>query len=105
MCKTTVTRFYLYHLVNVISVSYMGLFFPQSDTNECSQMSEDYPCDATNGQCENTDGSYFCTCDAGYQLETDGAHCIGIFISNFFFLISVLLIIQTVADKKYLLSK
>ena len=41
------------------------------DTNECTSMS---PCHA-NATCNNTDGSYICTCDPGYT--GDGKMCDG----------------------------
>ena len=48
------------------------LFFPGTDTDEC---------DAANGgcedTCENTPGSYYCTCDVGYGLAADRHACIG----------------------------
>ena len=28
--------------------------------------------------CDNTDGSFSCMCDEGYELDEDGRHCIGI---------------------------
>ena len=34
-------------------------------------------CDATNGGCTNTVGSYTCTCNAGYVLNGDGSACDG----------------------------
>ncbi|XP_063968258.1 scavenger receptor cysteine-rich domain superfamily protein-like [Lytechinus pictus] len=41
------------------------------DINECQQTGEQYPCDALNGGCTNTKGSYFCTCASGYRLNID----------------------------------
>ena len=35
------------------------------DTNDCEHI------------CVNTVGSYFCQCDDGYQLDTDGYSCYG----------------------------
>ena len=38
-------------------------------------------CGTNNGgcaqNCTNTEGSYYCTCDAGYQLSSDGHSCLG----------------------------
>ena len=28
------------------------------------------------GRCTNTEGSYFCTCDPGYELTSDRSRCI-----------------------------
>ena len=36
------------------------------------------PCDATNGGCTNSEGSYTCTCTSGYELNADGSTCDGI---------------------------
>lgn len=48
---------------------YVYLF---SDINEC---------DFENGNCSdicnNTDGSYFCSCLAGFQLDDSGLNCLG----------------------------
>ena len=43
-----------------------------SDINEC-----DLDTDNCEHECENTEGSYTCTCPAGYMLHTDGASCTG----------------------------
>ena len=40
---------------------------------ECETSDND--CDQ---HCHNSHGSYYCTCDFGYVLETDGRSCIGI---------------------------
>ena len=38
-------------------------------------------CDNNNGgcsqNCTNTNGSFFCSCDEGYQLKSDGLTCKG----------------------------
>ena len=47
------------------------------DTNECSTVS---PCHA-NATCNNTEGSYTCTCDSGYS--GDGVSCNGRRFTNF----------------------
>ena len=47
-------------------------YSPTLDINECGQ---------NNGGCEhicnNTDGSFFCTCGDGYILNDDGRQCDG----------------------------
>ena len=43
-----------------------------SDVNECQDGSQ--PCD-TQASCTNTDGSFDCTCNSGY--EGDGQSCTG----------------------------
>ena len=50
-----------------------------SDINECNTN----PCDA-NASCNNTKGSYECTCNAGY--EGNGTNCSGTTIWYTFFL-------------------
>ena len=48
-----------------------------SDTNECS---------IANGGCEdvciNTNGSYLCDCQDGFELSTDGHNCTGMLITT-----------------------
>ena len=44
-----------------------------SDIDECM---ED-PCDHN---CTNTDGSFTCSCNNGYELDENGRSCNGIFI-------------------------
>ena len=34
-------------------------------------------------QCNNVEGSYFCSCDDGYELQTDGFNCLGEFCLMF----------------------
>ena len=50
--------------------------FHITDLNECH---------FNNGNCAhhctNTDGSYYCTCNAGYQLSTDKHSCVGMYVS------------------------
>ena len=51
------------------------MIFLLSDTNECAN--NDGGCDSDNGNCVNTGGSYYCTCNSGYQLGTDKHSCEG----------------------------
>ena len=40
----------------------------------------DFECRPLGGcsqQCNNVEGSYFCSCDDGYELQTDGFNCLG----------------------------
>ena len=48
------------------------MFFCSTDINECLG---DHNCNHT---CSNTDGSYSCMCDRGYNLQADGRSCTGI---------------------------
>ena len=49
------------------------LSFLTIDIDECAQ---------SNGGCStfcnNTDGSFSCMCDKGYELDEDGRQCIGV---------------------------
>ena len=47
------------------------LFFP-SDIDECEQGS-----DGCEHNCNNTVGSFFCSCNTGYVLTMDGQNCTG----------------------------
>jgi len=44
-----------------------------TDINECSSS----PCDHT---CNNTVGSYECSCNFGYELDSDGITCNGMYV-------------------------
>ena len=52
--------------------------FDITDINECQ---------FNNGQCghhcTNTDGSYYCTCNAGYRLTTNKHSCVGMYVLLF----------------------
>ena len=48
------------------------MLFCFTDINECLG---DHDCNHT---CSNTDGSYSCMCDRGYNLQADGKSCTGI---------------------------
>lgn len=43
------------------------------DVNECRR----YPGRLCGHKCENTPGSYYCSCTAGFQLSADGRSCEG----------------------------
>ena len=48
-------------------------------TDECRDVNE---CDldsnlCQNGICRNTEGSYTCDCDSGFEVSYDGKSCIG----------------------------
>ena len=47
-----------------------GLFL---DIDECTEQRNI----CQGGRCSNTEGSYFCICDDGYELSTDRSTCIG----------------------------
>lgn len=44
------------------------------DVNECE---EENTC--KNGRCQNTDGGFWCKCDAGFNPNEDMTECIGKF--------------------------
>ena len=43
-------------------------------------------CDASNGGCEqrcnNTTGSFYCSCEMGYQLDNNGFDCNGVHLAD-----------------------
>ena len=47
-------------------------FIFHSDIDECVE-----GFDGCDHNCTNTDGSYFCTCMDGYELQTDNHTCTG----------------------------
>ena len=49
-----------------------------ADINEC--LIDNGGCTHT---CDNTDGSYQCSCNKGYELTSDGHNCAGIMICIF----------------------
>ena len=51
------------------------LFIFVLDIDECAANTDN--CDDTNGACANTAGSFTCSCNAGYELQTDGFTCSG----------------------------
>ena len=51
----------------------MGSFFPFVDVNECNSKN----LNRCNQMCNNTAGSYFCRCQAGYELSHDKTTCKG----------------------------
>lgn len=46
---------------------------PITDINECRR----YPGRLCGHKCENTPGSYFCSCTVGFRLSADGRSCEG----------------------------
>ena len=48
--------------------------FLHADVNECTGV---HGCDH---HCNNTNGSYHCTCDVGFQLGNDDHSCYGIIV-------------------------
>ncbi|XP_063963722.1 deleted in malignant brain tumors 1 protein-like [Lytechinus pictus] len=49
----------------------VGVSCIEYDFDECNQILDDYPCDALNGVCINTRGSYTCSCTSGYRIDID----------------------------------
>ena len=54
-----------------VPIKYVSHLFP-ADVDECAMGIDN--CDQN---CANTMGSYTCTCNAGYQLNSDGHTCNG----------------------------
>lgn len=48
-----------------------SLYSSCTDINECEQ--KPTPCEYT---CQNTEGSFSCSCKAGYSLHSDGVSCV-----------------------------
>ena len=53
-------------------MSYVTLYTFHSDIDECEEGT-----DGCDHNCTNTDGSYYCTCMDGYELESDNHTCTG----------------------------
>ena len=73
------TRLKFCNLVKCNSESYrLVIFFLYIYFVSCVDVDE---CNLDNGECDhtctNTDGSFFCSCDAGYLLTEDGRICAG----------------------------
>ena len=56
----------------VMQVWHYGNYCSYLDINECLEDTDN--CAQT---CTDTDGSYTCSCDAGYELANDGLQCDG----------------------------
>ena len=52
----------------------MVLFISESDINECEEQT-----DRCAQNCINSAGSYSCTCNSGYRLQSNGFSCNGKF--------------------------
>ena len=48
------------------------------DIDECNEL----PGICTNGRCVNTFGSFKCTCQQGYEVDSTGRICVGLYFSN-----------------------
>ncbi|CAH1250405.1 MATN2 [Branchiostoma lanceolatum] len=46
-----------------------------NDVNECGANNGQGPCDANNGICQNSEGSYSCWCTTGFELKEDQHGC------------------------------
>ena len=58
-------------LVTILPIIFFS-FYHAPDVNECT--SENGGCVHA---CNNTEGSFVCSCDLGYELDTDGLSCKG----------------------------
>lgn len=47
-----------------------------ADIDECDAELE-FPCDPSEGICDNTIGSFICSCETGYELDEDRRTCNG----------------------------
>lgn len=77
-----------YHCVNVLTwavcVILHVLCILSSDVHECNGLS---PCEQ---RCNNTIGSYNCSCDVGYSLARDMHSCLGIQIFSIAYVVLIL---------------
>ena len=73
----------------------MNIFY--SDIDECA-VGGTADCDATNGACTNTVGSFTCACNPGYS--GDGKTCEGAHISNWYLYIAYLRLVFKVLDMR-----
>ena len=64
--------------------------FPFVDINECD-LSSDV---CRNGNCTNTDGSYYCTCNEGFE-GTGNNSCSG----NYYYTISIVVVVVVVVEQ------
>ena len=76
----------MHYIINMVnSVAYINFFITTrvlyicastvSDINECS----DDDSNGCNHVCTNTDGSYTCYCNTGYELGIDQKTCVGMY--------------------------
>ncbi|XP_065651336.1 uncharacterized protein LOC136079519 isoform X2 [Hydra vulgaris] len=68
------------YLVCTTSYNFNNISGQCEDINECISLKS--PCDWSNGKCWNTNGSYFCSCNAGWKLEEDNASCAYYFVGS-----------------------
>lgn len=79
----THTPTHLWDIVNVYVHSAVSLFL--SDLDEC--VANGRICN--NGRCVNTEGSFHCVCNAGFEISADGKNCQGLKISDILYIFSV----------------
>ena len=53
------------------------LLYPHKDINECNG---NHQCDH---DCTNTNGSFICSCDPGYELQSDDRTCEGFVLHSY----------------------
>ena len=51
------------------------VFILSLDVDECAAGTDN--CDATNATCTNTDGSFTCACNSGWESADNGVTCTG----------------------------
>ena len=54
----------------MVCTTFLCVFYLFSDVDECSG---NHGCSSL---CSNTDGSFFCTCEDGYRIDSDGRTCL-----------------------------
>ena len=58
------------------------------DINECLNYNG-----ACGQICTNTNGSYTCSCNSGFQIKNDGHNCTGIIIFNVYY-VSIIIVLR-----------
>ena len=60
----------------MITYAYIYVMCTTVDINECEGYNDCHQI------CTNTEGSYYCSCDAGFELAADNRSCTGMWLCN-----------------------
>ena len=70
--------YFNYAFILINQQSRVVSFFFDTDINECDQAGL-----CLNGRCINTEGSFKCICNRGFEISSDGRYCTGAFHKKF----------------------